>query len=81
MVLGIAGIVLVFLFAVPSVLAVILGHVALKKEPAGRGMALAGLITGYIGIGILALIIVFGILFTLLPLLFIGGLGVAGIGS
>ena len=57
MVLGI-----IWFFGVSSFLAVILGHVALNKlnrpdnRQGGRGMAIAGLILGYIGIGIFALI-------------------------
>lgn len=46
-----------FLF---SLAGVILGHLGLKREPA-RGMALAGLITGYVGLGIALIWIVIGI--------------------
>ena len=38
-----------FLFAVAGV---VLGHLGRKREPNGRGLALAGLITGYVGIAI-----------------------------
>ncbi|MHC6223066.1 DUF4190 domain-containing protein [Arthrobacter sp. MMS24-S77] len=37
-------------FVLPQVAAVILGHMAIKKEPAGKGMAIAGLVMGYLGI-------------------------------
>ncbi|WP_028267964.1 DUF4190 domain-containing protein [Arthrobacter sp. MA-N2] len=37
-------------FFLPQIAAVILGHMALKKEPAGKGMAIAGLVMGYLGI-------------------------------
>ena len=43
----------------PQIAAVVLGHMALKKEPAGKGMAIAGLIMGYLGI---LLTVVFGAL-------------------
>ncbi|MEV7662809.1 DUF4190 domain-containing protein [Paenarthrobacter sp. NPDC089316] len=44
----------------PQIAAVILGHLALKREPAGKGMAIAGLVMGYLGI---ALTIIVGIIF------------------
>lgn len=47
-------------FLLPQIAAVVLGHMALKKEPAGKGMAIAGLIMGYLGI---LLTVVFGGLF------------------
>jgi hypothetical protein len=65
MVLGILsvtiGLCLWFLPALP-ILAVVFGHIALSKIAAqrlpGRGMALTGLITGYVGLGISALILI-----------------------
>jgi hypothetical protein len=57
MVLGI-----VWVFWIGSILAVIFGHVALRRiareGKAGRGMAIAGLVLGYIGIATLVLVIV-----------------------
>ena len=57
MVLGIVGLIFGwFILAVPSILAVIFGHIARKRikrsdgTMSGSGMALAGLITGYSGI-------------------------------
>ncbi len=47
-------------FILPQIAAVILGHLALKREPAGKGMAIAGLVMGYIGV---ALTLIFGIIF------------------
>ncbi|MCP1411761.1 DUF4190 domain-containing protein [Paenarthrobacter sp. A20] len=47
-------------FILPQIAAVILGHLALKREPAGKGMAIAGLVMGYIGV---ALTVIFGIIF------------------
>lgn len=65
MVLGIVGIVLFCLYAIPSILAVIFGGVALsqiKKDPkySGRGMAVAGLVTGLVGVSLLALVLAAG---------------------
>ncbi|MFH5879284.1 DUF4190 domain-containing protein [Arthrobacter sp. NA-172] len=37
-------------FVLPQIAAVVLGHMAMKKEPAGKGMAIAGLVMGYLGI-------------------------------
>jgi hypothetical protein len=36
----------------PSIAAVITGHIARKRQPYARGLWLAGLITGYVGIAI-----------------------------
>jgi hypothetical protein len=55
MVLGIIGatLCLCFTFGIPSILAVIFGHMALadikKTNKGGHGQAVAGLVTGYIG--------------------------------
>ncbi len=48
LVLGVASIMGFAFFLVPQILAVIFGHLGLKREPAGRGMAIAGLVTGYL---------------------------------
>lgn len=58
--LAVASLVLgiVWIFWIGSVLAVIFGHVALsqlKEGGSGKGLAVAGLTLGYVGIGILAL--------------------------
>jgi hypothetical protein len=59
MVLGI-----VWIYWVGSILAVIFGHVALAQinksqgMQRGKGMAIAGLVLGYIGVATLALVIV-----------------------
>jgi hypothetical protein len=60
LVLGIVGIVFSwFLFGIPSILAVIFGHVGVsranKGTGGGKGMAVAGLITGYLVIGLFIL--------------------------
>jgi Domain of unknown function (DUF4190) len=49
-----------------SIAAVILGHIALRNirrtHASGRGLAIAGLVLGYIGLSTLALLIIFGII-------------------
>lgn len=46
-------------FVLPQVAAVILGHMALRKEPSGKGMAIAGLVLGYVGIALTVIVIIF----------------------
>ena len=58
MVLGI-----LWLAGIGSILAVIFGHVALsqiRKDPSiqGRGMAIAGLVLGWIGVGVLLILFI-----------------------
>ena len=55
---GIATFVGLGFFLLPQLAAVILGHMALKREPSGRGMAIAGLVMGYVGIALTVLIFV-----------------------
>lgn len=43
----------------PQIAAVVLGHMALKKEPAGKGMAIAGLVMGYVGIALTVIFLIF----------------------
>jgi hypothetical protein len=61
LVLGILG--LVLFFGVASIPAVILGHIARKqireRDEDGDGIALAGLILGWIGVGLVLLVIGF----------------------
>lgn len=45
-------------FLLPQLAAVVLGHLALSREPAGRGMAIAGLVLGYVAIAITVLVVV-----------------------
>lgn len=63
MIAGIAGLTLLFGTILPSVAAVIMGHISQKQIRTtgenGKGMALAGLITGYVG---LALAVIFWII-------------------
>ena len=58
MVLGI-----LWLYWIGSILAVIFGHVALsqiQKDPSirGRGMAIAGLVLGWVGVGVLLIVLI-----------------------
>ena len=55
---GIAAFVGLGFFLLPQLAAVILGHMALKREPSGRGMAIAGLVMGYVAIALTVLVIV-----------------------
>ncbi|MER3394151.1 MAG: DUF4190 domain-containing protein, partial [Microcella pacifica] len=70
---GIVGLLLSFVGfgLLPALAGVILGHLGLKREPHARGMAIAGLVTGYIGLGVSILWGIFWIGIFLLPLLFI----------
>lgn len=43
----------------PQIAAVVLGHMALKKEPSGKGMAIAGLVMGYVGIALTVMALIF----------------------
>ena len=54
LVFGIVGLVFssFLLGLLPAIGGVVLGHLALKREPRARGMAIAGLTTGYAGIAI-----------------------------
>lgn len=77
MVCGIVGIVMSFFGAgfLPALAAVILGHIAQKKERAGQPFWMTGLITGYIA---LLISVVVGLLFfaaLLIPLFVIGASG------
>ena len=68
MVCGIVSLLLCYVNALAAIPAVICGHMALKKireslQPmAGRGMAIAGLVTGYLGL-LFQLAIIIGLLF------------------
>ena len=61
MVLGI-----LWLAEIGSILAVIFGHVALsqiRKDPSiqGRGMAVAGVVLGWVGLGVLLIVLIVGV--------------------
>ena len=68
LVLGIVGaVVALFTFGIPSILAVVFGHVSLsqiRRDPSqsGRGLAIAGLVLGYVVIAGLAFLVVLSFL-------------------
>ena len=47
MVCGIASVMFGFLL-LPQIAAIITGHLALKREPSGKGMSITGLVLGYL---------------------------------
>jgi hypothetical protein len=47
------------IFILPQIAAVVLGHLALLREPAGRGLAIAGLLLGYLGLAMTAIVLTF----------------------
>ena len=49
------------LFILPQIAAVVLGHLALLREPAGRGLAIAGLVLGYLGLALTAIVLTFAV--------------------
>lgn len=53
LVLGILSIIGGFTLVVPPIVGVVLGHMGLKREPAGRGMAIAGLVMNYLSVALL----------------------------
>lgn len=55
---GIAAFLGLGFFLLPQFAAVVLGHLALRREPSGKGMAIAGLVLGYVGIALTILVIV-----------------------
>jgi hypothetical protein len=76
---GIVGLVLACCFGAGilfSIAAVVLGHLGIRREPA-RGMAMTGLITGYVGIGIA---VIFWILLFAAPFLLVPIVGWTGYG-
>ena len=77
---GIVGLLLSFVGfgLLPALAGVILGHLGLKREPHARGMAIAGLVTGYIGLAISILWGIFWIAVFLLPFLVVGSAGLSG---
>jgi Domain of unknown function (DUF4190) len=61
MILGIVGVLFSFAYGFglfPAIAAIITGHIARKKQPHARGFWLAGLITGYVGLGLCLLVII-----------------------
>ena len=62
LVLGIVGVVSGGWFILPQILAVVFGHIGLRKEPSVKGMAIAGLVLGYL---MVAVSLVYGIFLAL----------------
>ncbi|QTF73760.1 DUF4190 domain-containing protein [Arthrobacter woluwensis] len=52
LVLGIVGVISGGWFILPQILAVVFGHIGLKKEPSVKGMAITGLVLGYLMVAI-----------------------------
>lgn len=63
MVCGIVGLLFFGFGLLISVAAVILGHLAQKRQAHARGFWITGLITGYIGIGLAVIVGVFFLIF------------------
>ncbi|WP_246036577.1 DUF4190 domain-containing protein [Sinomonas susongensis] len=59
MVCGIASLLGFGFLLLPQLAAIVLGHLALSREPAGRGLAIAGLATGYFCLLITVVVIAF----------------------
>lgn len=62
LVCGIVGMVTFGFLFLPQLAAIVLGHLGLSKEPAGRGMAIGGLVMGYLVAGLWVLLIFIGVL-------------------
>lgn len=45
-------------FLLPQLAAVVLGHLALVREPGGKGLAIAGLVLGYVALAITMLVVI-----------------------
>ncbi|MDI3193899.1 DUF4190 domain-containing protein [Pseudarthrobacter sp. AL07] len=64
MVLGISSVLLGW-FMIPQIAAIITGHLALRREPSGKGMAITGLVVGYLcllGYGAFWLLLIIGLM-------------------
>ncbi|MDQ0662068.1 hypothetical protein QFZ35_000566 [Arthrobacter ulcerisalmonis] len=63
MVCGIASVIMGWLL-LPQLAAIITGHLALRREPSGRGMSITGLVLGYLcllGYGAVWLLLIIGL--------------------
>ncbi|MET1088397.1 MAG: DUF4190 domain-containing protein [Arthrobacter sp.] len=63
MVCGIASVIMGWLL-LPQFAAIITGHMALRREPSGRGMSITGLVLGYLcllGYGAIWLLLIIGL--------------------
>lgn len=64
MVLGISSVILGWLM-IPQIAAIITGHLALRREPSGKGMSITGLVLGYLcllGYGAFWLLLIIGLM-------------------
>lgn len=59
LVTGIIGVVSGGTLIIPQLVAIICGHLALRREPHMRGIAIAGLVTGYLGLLFIVLMLAF----------------------
>ncbi len=64
LVTGIIAVLTGGMLVIPQIAAVICGHMALKREPHMRGIAIAGLVTGYLMLGFIVLAALFIIIAT-----------------
>jgi hypothetical protein len=48
LVCGLTSVFLGWFFLLPQLAAIILGHLALRREPSGKGMSITGLALGYL---------------------------------
>ena len=73
MILGIVGVILSWVFVgfLAALAAVIMGHLAQRRQPQAKPYWLTGIITGYVGIGITLLMV----LLVVVPLIFLFSLG------
>ncbi|MBG6215672.1 hypothetical protein IWX75_000109 [Arthrobacter sp. CAN_A6] len=56
----VCGVVAIFtggFLVIPQILAVVFGHLALKREPSGKALALTGLIIGYVMVALTVLVV------------------------
>lgn len=63
MVCGIASVIMGWLL-LPQLAAIITGHLALRREPSGKGMSISGLVLGYLcllGYGAIWLLLIIGL--------------------
>lgn len=66
MVCGIASVIVGWIM-IPQIAAIITGHLALRREPSGKGMSIAGLVLGYLcllGYGAFWLLLIIGLTYT-----------------
>ena len=61
LILGIISVVGGFGLVIPPIVGVVLGHTALKREPHGRGMAIAGLVMNYVSLALLLAVVLVAI--------------------